>query len=219
MTANRTLVAAAIALASFASSAQVTTGLGSLSSTFLSLAGGTGVNQVSGGALYTASQSPGSGLAIRPTNTSPAITTVGKWGAVAGVNNTNNGGGVTATLNFASGISAVSFLWGSPDTYNSLIVNTNGGSKTFTAAQLGLDPTGNGNVANYVNFKATGPASAITSLTFVSSSAAFEFANVSAVPEPGTYAMLLSGLAAVGFVTRRRRAQAAGKMPAGGALA
>jgi len=28
------------------------------------------------------------------------------------------------------------------------------------------------------------------------------------VPEPGTYAMLLSGLAAVGFVSRRRRAGA-----------
>lgn len=31
-------------------------------------------------------------------------------------------------------------------------------------------------------------------------------ANVNAVPEPGTYAMLAAGLAAVGFVVRRRRA-------------
>ncbi|MCB1995276.1 MAG: PEP-CTERM sorting domain-containing protein, partial [Rhodoferax sp.] len=28
--------------------------------------------------------------------------------------------------------------------------------------------------------------------------------TVAAVPEPGTYAMLLAGLAAVGFVARRR---------------
>jgi hypothetical protein len=33
----------------------------------------------------------------------------------------------------------------------------------------------------------------------------------SAVPEPGTYAMLLSGLMTVGFVARRRRAQSAGE--------
>lgn len=220
MKANRTLVAAAIALASFASSAQVTTGLGSLGSTFLSLAGGTGANQVNGGAIYSQTQSPGPGVAIRPTNaSSPVINTVGNWGAVAGTGNTNNGGGVTATLNFASGISAVSFLWGSPDVYNSIIVNTNGGSKTFTAAQLGLSPTGSGSEASYVNFKVAGTASAITSLTFVSSQAAFEFSNVAAVPEPGTYAMLLSGLMAVGFVVRRRRAQSGSDTPAGAALA
>ena len=93
MNTTKTLVAAAIALASFASSAQVTAGLGSVSSSFLTLSGSNVLN----GALYNASQT--FTYAVRPTNASPAITTVGTWGAVAGSQNTNNGGGVTATLN------------------------------------------------------------------------------------------------------------------------
>jgi hypothetical protein len=200
---TKTLVAAAIALASFASSAQVTTGLGSFGSSFLTLSS----SNVMNGAIYNASQT--FTYAVRPTNSSPSITTVGNWGAVAGTQNTNNGGGVTATLNLPNGASRVSFLWGSADTFNSVRVNTNAGSQTFTAAALGLT-TPNG--AGYVNFRVSGAASAITSLNFMSSQTAFEFSNVSAVPEPGTYAMLLSGLMAVGFVARRRRAQSEGQL-------
>ena len=203
MNATKTLLAAAVTLASFAASAQVTGGLGSLGSSFLSLSS----TNVAGGAIYSASQT--FSYAARPTNTaSPVINTVGNWVAVAGSSNTNNGGGTTATLTLAPGISGVSFLWGSPDTFNSVRVNTNAGSLTFTAAALGLAATGDGSKASYVNFRVSGAASAITSLNFISSQQAFEFSNVSAVPEPGTYAMLLSGLMAVGFVARRRRAQA-----------
>jgi hypothetical protein len=202
---TKTLVAAAIALASFASSAQVTTGLGSFGSSFLTLSS----SNVMNGAIYNASQT--FTYAVRPTNSSPSITTVGNWGAVAGTQNTNTGGGVTATLNLPNGASRVSFLWGSPDTFNQLIVNTDAGSKTFTAAALGLNPNSATNAASYVNFTVSGGAKEISSLTFVSSTNAFEFSNVSAVPEPGTYAMLLSGLMAVGFVARRRRAQSAGQ--------
>jgi hypothetical protein len=213
MNRTRTFVAAAFALASFASTAQVTGGLGSVGSSFLNLSSA----NVTNGALYSASQT--FSYAARPTNTSPAITTVGNWGAVAGSSNTNNGGGVTATLNLPTGMSNVSFLWGSPDTYNSVIVNTNAGSRTFTAAALGLTASGDPNRASYVKFGVAGTASAITSLTFVSSQAAFEFSNVAAVPEPGTYAMLLSGLAAVGAVVRRRRGKSGSAVPAGTALA
>jgi hypothetical protein len=202
MNATKTLVAAAIALTSFAASAQVTGSLGRLSPSFLSLSS----TNLSGGAIYTASQS--FSYAIRPSNSNPVINTVGNWGAVGGSSNTNNGGGSTSTLTLASGITGVSFLWGSADTFNSVRVNTNAGSQTFTAAALGLT-TPNG--AGYVNFRVSGAASAITSLNFISSQTAFEFSNVSAVPEPGTYAMLLSGLMAVGFVARRRRTQSEGQ--------
>jgi hypothetical protein len=63
-----------------------------------------------------------------------------------------------------------------------------------------------------VTFRVTGAATAITSLRFDSAQQAFEFSNINAaVPEPGTYAMLLSGLLGVGFVARRRRAQSEGQ--------
>ena len=64
-------------------------------------------------------------------------------------------------------------------------------------------PTGDGNqaVAQYFNFFAP----SITSAEFKSGSNAFEIDNVSAVPEPETWALMLGGLSAMGFVARRRK--------------
>ena len=45
--------------------------------------------------------------------------------------------GQPATLTFTTPISFVSFLWGSPDLYNMLTVNSTGGaSQLFTASSL-----------------------------------------------------------------------------------
>jgi len=189
----KTLVAATAALSACAASAQVTGGLGSLGSSFLTLSGA----NVTGGKLYTQSQDPGvAGGAVRPfTATS---NTVGTWLATGPSSNSNS-----STLTFGAGVTGVSFLWGTPDTWNSLTVTTSAGTSTFTAANLGLTSAAQ---SSYVYFSVVKPAETIKSLTFNSSQNAFEIANVTAVPEPGTYAMLLSGLAAVGFVSRRRRA-------------
>jgi hypothetical protein len=51
--------------------------------------------------------------------------------------------------------------------------------------------------------------SGITSLSFTNSSSidAFEVANfsITPIPEPETYALMLAGLAALGFVSKRRK--------------
>ncbi len=117
-------------------------------------------------------------------------------------------GGV-ATLEFAGGVSSFSFLWGSPDDYNFLDIVTNDGSgMTFGGADLGVlsnpDFMANGNNANTRLFTiGTNDGTLINSITFRSDGVAFEVA--AAIPEPSTYALMIAGLAAVGFVARRRR--------------
>ncbi len=86
---------------------------------------------------------------------------------------------------------------------------TTAGDVAFTAAGLGFGVTnGDQSFSQYVQFTAeTGVA--IQGLVFSNSPAidAFEVANfnVTAVPEPETYVLMLAGLGAVGFMRRRRR--------------
>ncbi len=211
----KTLLVSAALVASFGASADVVGSKGGGFGTFLTLAGPTGVpctsatctltgsgtaGTIAGGTLYAADREfadipsaiiPGTlFLAAGPTSTSPS------------------------TLTFASAVNYISFLWGSPDTYNLLTVNSAGASQTFDIAgthagtsNLGFASTnGSQSFSQYVQFVGTG----ITSLVFTNSLAtdAFETANfsvVAAVPEPETYALMLASLGALGFVWRRRR--------------
>jgi hypothetical protein len=130
-----------------------------------------------------------------------AVSADDKWASVAGGN--------SATLSFAAGTNYVGFLWGSVDTYNT--VRFFDGASEIAAFKggnggLGVNevPQGDGNqaVAQYFNFFAP----SITSVKFESGGNAFEIDNVSAVPEPGTYALMLAGLGALGFMAKRRKA-------------
>ena len=108
------------------------------------------------------------------------------------------------TITFSTGLVGLSFLWGSPDSYNELSVALNG-SSTFQA--VGSNPT----VESYFTITADA-GEQITALkfrSFESPGFAFEVDNlrISPVPEPQTYAILLAGLGAIGFVARRRRVQ------------
>ena len=114
-----------------------------------------------------------------------------------------------ATLSFVTPTSYLSFLWGSPDTYNTLTITTNvGGPQIFTASSLGLPGDGNQSFSSYVHFQGIA-GEVITSVSFTNIPAtdAFEVANfsVTAVPEPSTWAMMILGFAGIGFMAYRRK--------------
>lgn len=153
----------------------------------------TGVATQSGGAVYDTTHP---GFAAMP---SPG--TVGNFLAAGPSNNGN------ATLSFINPLSYLSFLWGSPDTYNTLTITTNLGSHVYTASTAGVNPPdGNQNFAQYVQFSASG-GEYITGATFASGNTnAFEVANftVTAVPEPTTWAMMILGFLGLGFLGYRK---------------
>ncbi len=118
--------------------------------------------------------------------------------------------GGTATFNFATPLNNLSFAYGSADAFNTLTVLFAGGSQTFT----GSDIVGAGNATGSRTAAASngtvflsGFQGGITGLRLTSSGNSFEIDNLraNAVPEPGTWAMMLMGFGAVGFAMRRTR--------------
>ena len=117
--------------------------------------------------------------------------------------------GQPATLNFTNPANYVSFLWGSPDTYNRLSLTTNVRTYAFDVVSLGFSVRdGNQTFSQYVQFAATA-GETISSLSFSNTplTDAFEVANftVTAVPEPATWGMMLIGFGMVAGAARYRR--------------
>lgn len=199
MSSYKVALAVAALLAPAAANATITPSLGGNTTQLLTLSSaglnGGSVATLSGGTIYTADQPfadipkgglfGGTFLAAGPLAGQPAI------------------------LTFTSPVSYLSFLWGSPDTYNQLQLVTNLAVYNYTASGLNFAVT-NGNQAfsQYVQFAASaGETIRSVSFTNLPATDAFEVANfsVTAVPEPATWAMMFVGLGMVGAASRYRR--------------
>lgn len=124
--------------------------------------------------------------------------------------------GTEATINlssFGGAIGQISFIWGSVDTYNTLeILNTAGGIlATFTGSQIIASQFGNQTLPQsnpLVTFTFSGGDEFnVGGLRLRSTSEAFEIDNIAiqAVPEPGTWLMMIVGFGLLGGMLRSRR--------------
>lgn len=110
---------------------------------------------------------------------------------------------------FFSARNTISFFWGSVDTYNSIIFGNAAGDVITGADVAPLLPTGCQNSAlcnGYVTFTSD---TAFTTVRLTSDSNSFELTNISAVPEPTTWAMMILGFLGVGFMGYRRSSKSA----------
>jgi hypothetical protein len=122
------------------------------------------------------------------------------------------GGGV-ANFTFEAALSSLGLDYGSADAYNTFVLFLSDGTSNTYSGQDIIDigtadgdqesPRTNGRLT----FTTSGDVF-ITGLRLVSSQNSLEVDNfgvTSAVPEPGTWAMMLLGFGAIGFSMRRRR--------------
>jgi hypothetical protein len=113
--------------------------------------------------------------------------------------------GGNASITFDSLMRSISFNWGSIDTYNTLTIHWSGGDEVI------IGNPGGGNQQSPANngafWASTGAGEYITGLTFQSGQNSFEIDDISgsAVPEPATWAMMITGFGLAGAAIRRRR--------------
>jgi PEP-CTERM motif len=172
-------------------------------------------------------------LTASTVNPAPASFSIGDWtfATVAGTVQINNGttgngaqpfgtsgnylsvlGGGSESVTFSNRTS-FSFFWGSLDDFNTIVVHTTLGDATFLGSAIpglvanGVQATGCQTVTDcnrYFTFT-DGNGGQITGFTISSDTNSFELTNISAVPEPGTWTMLILGFFGVGFLAYRRK--------------
>ncbi|WP_237219995.1 PEPxxWA-CTERM sorting domain-containing protein [Sphingomonas arenae] len=122
-------------------------------------------------------------------------------------------GGGNANFTFEGGLSSLGLDYGSADAYNTFVLFlSDGTTANYTGSDLINIGTADGNQTEpRTNGRLTFTTSDgvfITGLRLLSGQNSLEVDNlgvVSAVPEPGTWAMMLLGFGAIGFSMRRRR--------------
>ena len=155
--------------------------------------------EFSGGKITNASPS---GISAQPFGSTGSYATVGPTDGSPGI----------LDLSAFGDIDWISFIWGSIDQYNTLEVLDAGDVAIATFTGSSVIAPANGDQSNpatnrLVKLSFTDADRAnVHSLRFSSSSNAFEFDTVAvgAVPEPGTWMLMLMGMAAVGFSMRRK---------------
>jgi hypothetical protein len=107
-----------------------------------------------------------------------------------------------------SGVTSLSFLWGSVDTYNTLKLLDIADNVLATITGTQIQAGANGTTTSLVTLGLTGPETQVAKLWLNSSGVkAFEIDNIAAVPEPSTWLMLILGMLGVGFAMRRRTSE------------
>lgn len=162
--------------------------------------------------------SPASGLIVGPGSQSGLFAQpLGSTGQYFSVGPSTT---TPASIILGDNINSVSFIWGSVDSYNTLVVHTALGDTTFTGSYIAslipgfadgnqTSPTSNPIVTLFF----TGGDQQGVSLNMTSADVngigqnAFETDNyvINGVPEPATWAMMLLGFGAVGVSMRRRK--------------
>lgn len=119
-------------------------------------------------------------------------------------------GGGSIDISFAP-TTSIGFFWGSVDSYNSIkFFNVAGDVVTGTDLFPQLSPTGcQGSPAcnSYVTFTSD---TAFSHIELSSNSNSFEITNISAVPEPTTWAMMILGFLGLGFLGYRKSSKTGG---------
>ncbi len=160
------------------------------------------------GGSYTIDNMSTSGFRAEPAgDTSNYFATPGSSDALPG----------TATIDFSGYIDAnrplrsLSFYWGSVDTYNTLEVLNRSGAVIATITGSDINNPANGDQSNPATnqrvFLRFTDSDNFGSLRLTSTQRAFEIDDIgaSAVPEPATWSLLLTGVAFVGVALRRRQ--------------
>lgn len=122
-----------------------------------------------------------------------------------------NGG--TATLSSTKGFASFSFYLGSPDTFNFVTLHyQNGNTVTLQGSEIWDATSGdNGDQSWGRRVSYDFGNQAVSSIDFTSTGNSFEFDSLAgaAVPEPGTWALMIAGFGGAGAMLRRRRTASA----------